>query len=211
MSKRPFIQNQYFQDTPLAQWSFDSYLGYTNERQSRKSKNTALLNSFRNQLINMKRKKIFANNLDSDINENQEAQASSSTPTVTNISGQGSSLIHNGDNYNGIVIAEAEAEDADVAVAEEVAEAKRIKMTPVSAYNPPLQSKDLQAAIGFVFPADLTALSSILLVKPGQIHDDLYTTFGTASIHELQDHRKKDFQLGPTSDQLGSSLENTGN
>ncbi|KAI7857701.1 hypothetical protein BDC45DRAFT_532535 [Circinella umbellata] len=64
MSKRPFIQNQYFQDTPLAQWSFDSYLDYTNKRQSRKSKNIALLNNFHNQLINMKQKKNLANNLD---------------------------------------------------------------------------------------------------------------------------------------------------
>ena len=41
--------------------------------------------------------------MDSDINEDQEAPASSSTITVINISGQGSSLIHNGDNYNGTV------------------------------------------------------------------------------------------------------------
>ena len=63
ISKRPFIQNQYFQDTPLAQWSFDSYLDYTNKRQSRKSKNIALLNNFHNQLINMKQKKNLANNV----------------------------------------------------------------------------------------------------------------------------------------------------
>ena len=63
MSKRPFIPNQYFQDTPLAQWSFDSYLDYTNKRQSRKSKNIALLNNFHNRLINMKQKQNLANNV----------------------------------------------------------------------------------------------------------------------------------------------------
>ena len=63
MSKRPFIQSQYFQDTPFAKWSFDSYLGCTHKRQSRKSKNIALLNNFRNQLINMKRKQNLANNV----------------------------------------------------------------------------------------------------------------------------------------------------
>ncbi|KAI7847688.1 hypothetical protein BDC45DRAFT_575544 [Circinella umbellata] len=227
MSKRPFIQNQYFQDTLLAQWSFDSYLDYTNKRQSRKSKNIALLDNFHNQLINMKEKKNLANNvkvhIENILSKDQEAQASSSTIAVINISGQGSSLIHNSDNYNGTTYkssnssinrrssknsssarSRSHSHCSNRSSSRSSSRRSRRRRSSSSSRRSSSSrahqndaSQRIQSSSSIQRPSSSDrALSSILLVRPGRIHNDLYTTFGTAGIHELQDYLKEDFQFG---------------